>query len=120
MRDIQFRAWNKSKKQMVKSIYAHFDKQGILHGSLTILGDTYIPLQYTGLKDKKGKGIYEGDIINFVDLYGHKHRGFDVQFKNGVFTPFHVLEVIRDGKVDCEVIGNIWFGVQFHWTPSKV
>ena len=99
MREIKFQVWNKKRKVM------YFEELG------RDPDGTLIRRQYTGLKDKNGKDIYEGDIVQ--DQEG-KHsvewceqemgfRLFNVFFyKNDPGFPNVIL------WIDLEVIGNIY------------
>lgn len=57
MREIKFRAWDEINKEMV---YQSTGCNGMTNSK--ILQRYEIVMQYTGLKDKNGKEIYEGDI----------------------------------------------------------
>ncbi|MEI3390174.1 MAG: YopX family protein [Clostridia bacterium] len=140
MRDIKFRVWDKEYEKMtyfndedyeykppfvfrldqvLKKDSNYDDYEDFEYNDVT---DSVEVMQYTGLKDKNGKEIYEGDIIEFsYDMFVGNFDTFvakgKVVFKEGAFY-VEIFENERTTKDEAyllysinldtiEVIGNI-------------
>jgi uncharacterized phage protein (TIGR01671 family) len=112
MREIKFRVWDEKKKVMLSQIGSwyfndEYDEVAFHMNRVTFSDHKYLKLmQYTGLKDRNGKEIYEGDIIRSYNEYGDIFATLSVVKWNeqqarfeGIDTDLLHLE---------EVIGNIY------------
>jgi len=113
MREIKFRAWDKTKKEMLNDEWCANNFTS-LKNDIEWTGEeyenrdtAYCLMQYTGLKDSKGVEIYEGDIVKCEIGQDEK-----VEFKNGMFigryraTPLYNIWLNQE----IEITGNIYEG----------
>lgn len=106
-REIKFRAWDKHYKRF---------RDIVLNSPISALNNNEIDerfelTQYTGLKDKNGKEIYEGDILRVYDDFFRD--GLDdmygvVKFDNGRFYLNTFKPYYNETWIYFEVVGNIY------------
>jgi hypothetical protein len=106
MREIKFRAWSSKGLR-----FWYFD---YTVGFNPENNDCFsYPMQYTGLKDKNGKEIYEGDVLNcqdrIVKVIWHEQAGqWDTVFIKYVFDLCSNGITNQEWKYRAVVIGNIY------------
>lgn len=125
MREIKFRAWDTGRdscgdisrgrfKEMIYFGLTDLDEEYIIKSGTYIDGGCKI-MQYTGLHDKNGKEIYEGDIVEAWDR-GRKAR-FEVRYRNEGAPMFILYPAYQHNEfwnlhgpedTSAEVIGNIY------------
>jgi len=113
MREIKFRAWDKDNKRYLEEydVVRYSDSTVGVHDSSPPFNRYGVVIleQYTGLKDKNGVEIYEGDIVkdNIFGLYTvfFSYGGFKLI---GVNELSNQLALMDSHSNWYEVIGNIY------------
>ena len=114
MRTIKFRAWDESQQYMA---YQGTPDLEAIQSFMHHFGDKKL-MQFTGLHDKNGKEIYEGDIVSYKRNVGNWTGKSLTTIHEIIFTEEINAFVMKDNSsyiklrkhwgYEYEVIGNIY------------
>ena len=116
-KELKFRAWNSTTKK-----FEYFELHNITVPDRLLCQHDYPVQQFTGLKDKNDKEIYEGDLVKIIygenliaEVYHQTNMGcLRLKCNDGQSYPFVVYRFDESNKpigvvnVAEEVIGNIF------------
>jgi hypothetical protein len=105
MREIKFRLWSKTSQQIISW-------EQIVSGNKhhVIWYDDYPTMQFTGLQDKNGKDIYEGDICQYKN--GNEYSIAEIKY---IYSSFRLSTRLGSHSIPVDyikIIGDI------HTTPE--
>ena len=115
----RYRAWDSAKKEMFKDTFAItesgqvvvVEQESVASSPDYVFVDHLVIMQSTGLADKNGKEIFEGDIVKMSkDVYSESTYYEVVRHYGGAYrldSKQHGCELwLR--HTDCEVVGNVY------------
>lgn len=130
MREIKFRAWDKKGKMMYKVAL-----RDILEAKAELImncdNDVTAVMEFTGLKDKSGTEIYEGDILRFTNrqavkspfevVWDEYYLEFNIRSKKHGLSDLYSGDEFRDGNTltNAKVIGNIYQNPELGQTEQQ-
>lgn len=121
MRKFKFRIWHKVEKRWLNPWSEEdpilslkdfgngcdvflYDRDRREHSNINCRMEDIIIQQYTGIKDKNGVEIYEGDIIQHFAFEAGDTRPVEFDQKNGEWSCYGTFSELSR----CEVVGNIY------------
>ena len=124
---IKFRAWHKELGRMmsISDMWFNVDSLGeiglndaIMNDYITVSPDEIELMQSTGLKDKNGKEIFEGDIVDYkgreaVVKWHGSYASFIYRFVDGLQERVSEWDPLFLACYNFEVIGNIYENPEF-------